>query len=237
MLAAKNRNSVARMSWRAYNPAGISTAPMEGALPMASEQSVTHWIGQLKAGNHAAAQQLWERYFRRLVGLARKKLRDTHRLGADEEDVALSAFDSFCRGAELGRFPRLDDRDDLWRVLVTLAARKVLHLVRDQQRLKRGGGAVLDEAALRGPEDSAGEATGIEQILGREPTPELAAQVAEECQRLLQKLGDDELRSIAVWKMEGDTSQQIGARLQRAPSTIERKLRVIRTLWSKEIPS
>jgi DNA-directed RNA polymerase specialized sigma24 family protein len=204
---------------------------------MASEQSVTHWIGQLKTGDHAAAQQLWERYFQRLVGLARKKLHDKHRLGADEEDVALSAFDSFCRGAEQGRFPRLNDRNDLWRVLVTLAARKVLHLVRDQQRLKRGGGAVLDEAALRGPEDAAGEAAGLEHILGREPTPEFAAQVAEECQRLLQSLGEDELRSIAVWKMEGDTTQQIAAKLQRAPSTIERKLRVIRTLWSKEIPS
>jgi DNA-directed RNA polymerase specialized sigma24 family protein len=204
---------------------------------MASGDSVTHWIGQLKAGDPAAAQRLWERYFQRLVGLARKKLRDAPRLGADEEDVALSAFDSFCRGAEQGRFPRLGDRDDLWRVLVTLAARKAFHLVRDQLRLKRGGGAVLDEAAIRSPEDAAGEEAGIERILGREPTPEFAAQVAEECQRLLQSLGDDELRTIAVWKMEGDTVPQIADKLQRAPSTIERKLRLIRTLWSKEIPS
>ena len=41
---------------------------------MASPRSVTHWIGQLRAGDPVAAQHLWEGYFRRLVGLARGKL-------------------------------------------------------------------------------------------------------------------------------------------------------------------
>jgi hypothetical protein len=65
---------------------------------MASDESVTYWLEQLKAKNPAAAQRLWERYFRRLVGLARVKLRGHAKVVADEEDVALSAFDSFCRG-------------------------------------------------------------------------------------------------------------------------------------------
>ena len=74
-------------------------------MPVRPETSVTQWIDRLKAGDPDAAQELWERYFRRLVGLARKKLRAAPRRAADEEDVALSAFDSFCRGAEQGRFP------------------------------------------------------------------------------------------------------------------------------------
>src|SRR6266403_2686702 len=80
---------------------------------MRSEASVTRWIDRLKAGDPDAAQKLWERYFRRLVGLARKKLRAAPRRAADEEDVALSAFDSFCRGAGQDRFPQLHDRLDL----------------------------------------------------------------------------------------------------------------------------
>jgi hypothetical protein len=72
---------------------------------MPAPGSVTHWINALKGGDPAAAQKLWERYFARLVGLARKKLQGTRHLTADEEDVALSAFDSFCRGAAAGRFP------------------------------------------------------------------------------------------------------------------------------------
>src|SRR5215469_6576941 len=106
---------------------------------MASEGSVTNWIGQLQAGDPAAAQKLWERYFRRLVGLARKKLQDGPRRAADEEDVALSAFASFCHDAARGQFPHLADRHDLWRLLVTITARKALHLSRDEECPKRGG--------------------------------------------------------------------------------------------------
>src|SRR5882724_9359734 len=113
-----------------------------------AEGSVTCWISRLQAGDAAAAQVLWERYFRRLVGLARKKLQDAPRRAADEEDVAISAFASFCRGAAHGQFPQLADRDNLWRLLVTLTARKALHLQRDERRHKRGGGTVRDEAAL-----------------------------------------------------------------------------------------
>ena len=95
---------------------------------VASEGSVTRWLPPLQAGDPAAIQQLWERFFRRLVGLARKKLRGAPCLVEGAEDVALSAFASFVRHAERGRFPELADRDSLWRLLVTLTVRKAAHL-------------------------------------------------------------------------------------------------------------
>lgn len=200
---------------------------------MASKGSVSLWVEQLKAGDHAAAQPLWERYLHRLVGLARTKLPQGGRRAADEEDVALSAFDSFCRGAEAGRFPRLDDRDDLWRLLVTLTARKAFDQVRDERRLKRGGGAVLGQSAVHAAGDDVGLA--FERFVGPEPTPEAAAQVADECRRLLAGLKTDELRSIALWKMEGHTNEEIAAMLDCAPSTVERKLQRIRASWAEEV--
>src|SRR5262249_53245000 len=96
----------------------------EESLVMASEGSVTRWLPLLQAGDPAAVQQLWERYFRRLVGLARLKLRGAPCCAAYEEDVALSAFATFVRHAERGRFPALADRDGLWRLLVTITVRK-----------------------------------------------------------------------------------------------------------------
>src|SRR5262245_3107718 len=105
---------------------------------MSRDGSVTRWIGLLQQGDATGAQQLWERYFARLVGLARKRLQDAPRRVADEEDVALSAFHSFCRRVERGHFPRLQDRHDLWQLLMTITARKACHLLRDQRRLKRG---------------------------------------------------------------------------------------------------
>src|ERR687886_50259 len=94
--------------------------------------SVTRWLGRLQAGDPAAAQQLWERYFPRLVGLARQRLRGAPRRAADEEDVALSAFDSFCRGVARGRFPQLHDRNNLWGLLVLITARKALNLAQHE---------------------------------------------------------------------------------------------------------
>ena len=194
--------------------------------------SVTHWLDRLKAGDHAAAQELWERYFRRLVGLARQKLQGRPRRAADEEDVALGAFDSFCRGAEQGRFPRLSDRDNLWKLLVTITARKAYQQVLHEGRQRRGGNAVLGESGLVGPTQAAAGAAGLEQFLDREPTPEFAAQVAEEWQRLLDRLPNAEVRSVAQWKMEGYTNQEIAAKLGCAVRSVERRLRVIRSLWT-----
>jgi DNA-directed RNA polymerase specialized sigma24 family protein len=191
--------------------------------------SITGWIGQLKAGNQAAAEKLWESYYRRMVGLARKKLQGLPRRVADEEDVALSAFNSFCRGAEGGRFPHLTDREDLWRLLFLITARKAFDLVEHQGRQKRGGGAVLGESALAAADEAA-----LEQIAGREPSPEFAAQVADEFRRLLARLGDEQLRQVALWKLEGYTSEEIAARLGCVRRTVERKVQVIRSLWDRE---
>jgi DNA-directed RNA polymerase specialized sigma24 family protein len=202
---------------------------------MSSEASVTHWLGLLKIGDRAAAQPLWERYFRLLVVRARAALGAAPRRAADEEDVALSAFTSFCRGAEQGRFPQLDNRDDLWRILLTLTTRKAAHQVRDEFRARRGGGKVTAEADLLSPDSEDGEAA-LARVMGAEPTPELAAQLAEECRRLLDRLGDDDLRSIALWQMEGDTVPEIAAKLGRSERTVARKLTVIRDRWREEIP-
>jgi DNA-directed RNA polymerase specialized sigma24 family protein len=199
---------------------------------MTSQGSVTNWINLLKEGDAAAIQRLWEAYFPRLVGMARKKLREAPRRAADEEDVALSAFDSFCDGVAQGRFPQLRDRDDLWHILVTITARKALQLIRHEQRQKRGGGAVRGESAFDEP-NTASETSGLEQIIGDEPTPAFAAQVAEEYQQLLARLSDAELRRVAVWKMEGYSNKEIAAKLGCVPRTVERKLGLIRTLWSQ----
>ena len=84
----------------------------------------------------------------RLIRLASRKLGDLPRRVADEEDVVLSAFNDFLRGVEDGRFTRLDDRDDLWQVLVMLTERKAIGLRRHDPGEKRGGGQVRGESAV-----------------------------------------------------------------------------------------
>jgi DNA-directed RNA polymerase specialized sigma24 family protein len=163
--------------------------------------------------------------------LARAKLGDRPRRVADEEDLALSAFHSLCQGAEHGRFPQLMDRDNLWKLLATITANKALNLIRDADRLKRGSGAVRGESAFIG--SNGARDAGIEAIVGADPTPEFAAQMAEEYDRLLLSLDDSELASIARWKMEGYSTDEIAEKLGKSLSTIERKLRVIRSIWEE----
>jgi DNA-directed RNA polymerase specialized sigma24 family protein len=198
---------------------------------MSSAGSVTCWLRQLKAGERAASQPLWETYFRQLVTRARHQLAGVPRRAVDEEDVALSAFGSFCRAAEAGRFPQLEDRHDLWQVLLLLTDRKAGAVVRAERRKKRGAGKVLDEAAWQA---AAGEAAPWTQLIGPEPSPAFAAQVAEACERLLARLTEADLRAVAVWKMEGYTHEEIAAKLGCAPRTVDRKLRAIRILWEQE---
>jgi DNA-directed RNA polymerase specialized sigma24 family protein len=196
--------------------------------------SVSHWIHQLKAGKQAAFQKLWKRYFRRLVGLARKHLLGTPRQAADEEDVALSAFDSFFRGAQEGRFPKLHDRNDLWQLLVLIAGRKASNLAKHERRHRRGGGQLQHASTLPDGRESE-QGLLFANLIGREPEPVVALQVVEEYERLIDGLGNDALRSIAVWKLEGYSNKEIAAKLGRAPATVERKLRLIRDAWEKEV--
>jgi DNA-directed RNA polymerase specialized sigma24 family protein len=195
---------------------------------MASDGSVTRLIGMLKEGDRAAAQSLWDTYFRRIVGLARARLRNSSPRIADEEDVALSAFDSVYRRVERGQFPQLEDRDDLWQILFVVTVRKAINLVHYQGRKSRGAGKVDSFSDLDGAE--------VEAVLSAEPTPEFAAQMTEECQALLDRLPDPTLRSVALWKMEGYTHAEIADKLGCVEQTVTRKLRAIRELWSEEAP-
>jgi DNA-directed RNA polymerase specialized sigma24 family protein len=196
---------------------------------MPSDGSVTRLIGMLKRGDRGAAQELWETYFRRLVGLARTRLARASTPVADAEDVALSAFNSFYRRAERGAFPRLEDRDDLWQLLFVLTVRKAINLARYQGRKSRGPSRLMSLSDL--------EAWDVAPILGAEPSPLFAAEMIDECRRLLDLLPDATLRSVALWKMEGYSNGEIAAKLGCVEKTVERKLRAIRDVWSGEASS
>lgn len=200
---------------------------------MASGESVTHWIQQLKEGERGAVQKLWEGYFARLVQQTRQWLRRAPTLAADAEDVALSAFDSFCRRAEEGRFPKLFDRDDLWQLLVVIAFRKACNQIKHEARRQPRNRRVVHASTLKGE----GEGQFFADLIGREPDPSLVAQTADEYRELLAKLSNPWLRDIAVWKLEGFTNEEIAVKIGRSVVTVERKLALIRKAWAKELES
>lgn len=198
---------------------------------MAGDQSVTRWIAGLKTGDDDAVRRVWQRYFELLVRVARNRLRGAPRVVADEEDAALSAFDSFCRGAAHGLYLVLDDREDLWRLLVVITERKALDQVQRQRQQKRGGGksiGTLDSSHSHKEIGSNGRVTS------QESNPELIAMMADECHALLARLRDESLRQVAHLRLEGYTSEEIAGRIGCSVRSIARKLELIRRTWLAE---
>ncbi len=190
--------------------------------------TVTIWLNQLQAGEALAVQQLWERYFPRMVDLARRQLGAIPRRTADEEDVALEAFHSFCRAAGAGRYPNLQDRYGLWQLLLALTMNKAARLANHAAHCKRSWRrtTLFSELDARHAQFEIDALTTM--LRCRQPDPALTALVTDQVQWLLSQLADEQLREIALLKLEGCTNLEIALQLHCALSTVERRLRLIR---------
>jgi DNA-directed RNA polymerase specialized sigma24 family protein len=198
---------------------------------MPPEVSATHWLERLRQGDSAAAEVLFRAYFDRLTQLARAHLKQSVRRAADEEDVALAALHSFFRGVQAGRFPNVQDRTDLWRLLLSITLCKARDLANRETRQRRGGGQTVSATDLF---DLLGEAgADLDCFAGPEPPPDLVAVFAEEVRGRLVQLPGDDLRNVALARLEGDTVAEAAQRLGISQRAVERKLRLIRQIWQE----
>jgi RNA polymerase sigma factor (sigma-70 family) len=197
--------------------------------------SVSHWIQCLNSGELDAAEKLWARYSGALVEIARTKLGDVPKASADEEDVAQNVFASICRGAKAGRLADLKNRDELWWLLLAVTRQKVADHVRRETAQKRGAGKVALECTLHG-DGGSNAGFRLDQMIGNEPTPDFLAMLNEQHLRLLSLLPSDSLRQVAVARIEGYAVAEIAAKLGISIRAVERKLQIIRSKWSAELP-
>ncbi|MEL6109893.1 MAG: ECF-type sigma factor [Planctomycetota bacterium] len=195
---------------------------------MSKSTDVSHWIDQVKVGNSIAANQLWQHYFERLVRAVRGRLYGLNRAVSDEEDIALAVFNSFYDAAERGRFPDLRDRDDLWQLLLTMAARKVIDKRRRDGRDRRGGGVRITSI------ERGNDGAMIADAIGDEPSPEMVLMMQESVEQFFSHLGVGQLRDLAGAKLEGHTNAEIAKRFGCSERTIERRLHLIREKCQQE---
>ena len=198
-----------------------------------SSLSVSAWLERLKQGDEGAATLLWERYFRPLLALAHKRLVPLRRRGAaDEEDVALSAFDDFCREVRAERYADLHGRESLWRVLAVFVANKAKTLVDYEMAARRDVRRAQGESEL-GPVPGEPGPRGFDRLESREPDPAWVAEMKEKFERFFAGLSDEEAE-IACLRMEGYGTEEIAARVRLAPATVRRRLAVIREVLAGE---
>jgi DNA-directed RNA polymerase specialized sigma24 family protein len=141
--------------------------------------------------------------------------------------VALAAFADFCAGAAAGRFPRLADRHDLWRLLLALTLRQARSLAQHETRQRRDGRRLLAATDLF---DLPG--ADLDRLTGEAPDPALAAEVADELGRLLALLPTGELRGVARDLLAGYTGVEIARRRGCGLRTVERRWQRIRQVWA-----
>ena len=183
-------------------------------------------------GDAQAAQLLYQHFCERVEEMARQRIPANVRRAYDQDDVVVSAFHSLFLGVRKQQY-QLHDRFDFWRLLLTIAERKIAKRVRHETRDKRDVRRVVHNSVfLKSSTEQTGDAPrGVDALPGREPTAELAAEVSETCEAMLAALPDGTSRQIALLKLENHTSEEIAAKLGCTRRTIQRKLLVIRRTW------
>jgi RNA polymerase sigma factor (sigma-70 family) len=170
-------------------------------------------LARWREGDQQAADILFHRYANRLIALARSRLSDklSHRI--DPEDVVQSAYRSFFRQAQAGRYDAKRG-GDLWRLLLTITLHKLQHQVRGLLTQKRSATRDQDFGFEDGRADQA-------QIFAREPSPIEAVALTEQVEQVMRGLDPEERRMLEL-RLQGFNFDEIATETQCGERTVRR---------------
>jgi RNA polymerase sigma-70 factor (ECF subfamily) len=192
---------------------------------MIASDSFAALVERLRADEDGAARDIHERYSRRLIALAHRQFEPRLARRIDPEDVVQSAFKSFFARHRDGTL-RVDDWDNLWRLLILITRRKCADRVQYHRARRRD---IDREVSAPGCADLVGELA-----VDREPSPAEAAILAETLDRLFRAGTDDEQLVLGL-SLEGHTAAEIALRLGKALRTVHRlRERIHKRLLSLE---
>jgi DNA-directed RNA polymerase specialized sigma24 family protein len=203
-------------------------------LPTANSieaDSVVVLFQRLSQGDEQALHELWNRFFQRLAAEARSKLNNQQRRVMDEDDLAANVLHSLCVAAENSTLPAIRTRDDLWRMLLSWIRHDVLDHIRFHNREKRGGGLVRGDSVFA--KTGSEKTYSFDDIMAPDSASQALIDLQEAWQHFSQSLQDEQLRLIALRALEGATPEKIAEEVSVSPRTIERKIQMIRQLWSE----
>lgn len=186
---------------------------------MVQEDSVDELMARLQAGDADAAEVLFARFARRLIGLARNRLDSRMRQKVDPEDVMQSVFRSFFRRQANDEYD-VSDWDSLWYLLARITMSKCGHQIEHWRRGKR-------DVQCEAPPPLSGEESGIWcQIVSREPTPSEALVLTETLEQVMRGL-DDHQRQIIEQRLLGKEVAEISAAVGYTRRTVQRALKLV----------
>ena len=229
--AAENGLDVGSTENSLINPIGDDEQPNED-LP----GSVSILISKVKEGDEDSVRELWNRYSGALVRSAQTRISKQVAAKVDSEDLAQSVFFAIYRGAVEDKFDQLNDRAGFWTLVLAITRRKAVDRIRNLTAAKRGG-----VAAMRASQEAVGESVAniVDRALSREVDPQVEVECEDLLESLKQQLDIEDasgmLTRVAMSRIAGLSVKEIAAELDRTERTVERKLSLIRSLWSESI--
>lgn len=188
--------------------------------PAAAAGSMTVLLQNWAGNEGRIAERIDGELLPRLRRLAQRVLGGLPGAATEADDVVQSAIKSLCLYMRRQSDGHNKDRDDVWRLLCHIAARKA---ARRRQRPTRGlrGAAVRPFSDFGGSDDAA----DLEDLLQEVPPEDFDLDVQEAVERL-----DASLQPIALLVMKGRSQADIAEWLGCSRRTVIRKFELIKAL-------
>ncbi len=196
-----------------------------------SDESVSGWISRLPHGDKDAQAKIWERYGDVVTRMARRFLGGVQRRDSDEEDVSVQVLCSLYKKFESGDFSEVTNREQLWGLLMSMTRNKAAETARHKRALKRGAGNVRGESVFQ---DAQNEKNGLDQQVQTRGQLDPAEYQTFQFMELIDCLGDDELRKIALLRIGGFSNAEICERTGLEERTLFRRFEKIKSILQVE---
>jgi DNA-directed RNA polymerase specialized sigma24 family protein len=191
------------------------------------------WFASVCDGDSASTTRLWTAYFDRIGASVANRLTSQGRRYEDHEDVANSVLRTFFRRASLGQFKELGDKDQLWKLLLTIAIRKANDYRKRSMAARRGGKVnVLNQNYT----DDSSQMAAIDLVAnpdGAMPDAEMRAQ--ELFESVMASMPDDKTRDVVLLHLQGADKQQIAEMQKCSIRTVERRMQNAITIWTSAV--
>jgi RNA polymerase sigma-70 factor (ECF subfamily) len=190
---------------------------------MCTGDSIEALLQRWSAGDHQAAEKIYEQYAGRLLALAKDRLSVRLRRRVGEDDIVQSVFRTFFRRVQNGEY-LVDHSGTLWQLLVSITLNKLRQKAKFHRAQKRDVGAEVYR-------DADQLASGLPTARPDEAAIEL---LMSELDTLFHPL-DGRDRQIAQLCLEGYATSEIGQRLRCSRWTIRRVLDRIGARLSRQL--
>lgn len=197
---------------------------------MSSPGSITVLLNKLRSDDESAVEQIFTRFFEQLKSVARRRLSVRDRKVVDDEDLALWAINTFQRCVRDGMYPKMRNRDDVWKFLVSILERKTVDHIRTQHAEKRGGGQIRGESFFEDQDHP----RMMESLCSDRFDFEVMVDFLDVIESLIIRLKDPELGEILTARFAGHTIKEIADRMDRSVSSVDRKLRLVRKIIAED---